>query len=134
MFRLACFALLLWIHGTRSAASEPWRRHTIDGSSLGADGVRLADVNGDGLADIATGWEEGGVVRAYVNPGPKEASRPWPAVTVGSVKSPEDAVFADLDGDGATDVVSSTEGKSRTPKASLARCTPTGRHRIPPTT
>jgi hypothetical protein len=56
MFRLACFALLLWIHGTRSAASEPWRRHTIDGSSLGADGVRLADVNGDGLADRATNW------------------------------------------------------------------------------
>ena len=32
--------------------AEPWKRHTIDKSSRGADGVRLADVNGDGLQDI----------------------------------------------------------------------------------
>ena len=47
---------------------EPWRRHPIDGSSRGADGVRAADVNGDGLVDFPTGWEEGGRVRAYLNP------------------------------------------------------------------
>ena len=40
-------------------AAEPWPRHVIDDSSVGADGVRLADVNGDGLPDITTGWEEG---------------------------------------------------------------------------
>ena len=50
-----------------------WRRHTIDDSSKGADGVRLADVNGDELVDIATGWEEGGVTRAYINPGHEKA-------------------------------------------------------------
>ncbi|MGZ0167490.1 MAG: FG-GAP repeat domain-containing protein [Planctomycetales bacterium] len=94
--------------------AEPWPRHTIDNSSRGADGVRLTDVNGDGHLDITTGWEEGGVIRVYLNPGPEKASAAWPAVTVGSVKSPEDAVFADLDGDGATDVVSSCEGKTRT--------------------
>lgn len=88
-----------------------WTRHTIDDTSRGADGVRLADVNGDGLMDIATGWEEGGRVRAYVNPGPKRAKEMWPSVTVGEVRSPEDAVFVDLDGDGAVDVVSSCEGK-----------------------
>lgn len=94
--------------------AEPWQRHTIDDSSRGADGVRMTDVNGDGHLDITTGWEEGGVIRVYLNPGPKKASEVWPAVTVGSVKSPEDAVFADLDGDGAIDVVSSCEGKTRT--------------------
>lgn len=94
--------------------AEPWRRHVIDASSRGADGVRLADVNGDGLLDITTGWEEGGVIRVYVNPGCDRAAEPWPAVTVGRVKSPEDAVFTDLDGDGATDVVSSCEGSVRT--------------------
>lgn len=91
-----------------------WQRHTIDASSQGSDGVRLADVNGDGLQDIATGWEEGGKVRVYLNPGHKKSRDPWPAVTVGSVPSPEDAVFVDLNQDGAVDVISSTEGKSRT--------------------
>lgn len=91
----------------------PWKRHVIDASSEGADGVRLIDVNGDGLLDITTGWEEGGVIRVYLNPGPAEAREPWPAATVGEVKSPEDAVFVDLDGDGAIDVVSSCEGRER---------------------
>jgi hypothetical protein len=49
--------------------SEPWVRHTIDSSSEGADGIRLADINRDDLMDITTGWEEGGVVRAYLHPG-----------------------------------------------------------------
>ena len=92
---------------------EPWARHTIDGESRGADGVRLAEVNGDGLMDITTGWEEGGVIRVYLNPGHAKAREKWPAVTVGKVGSPEDAVFADLDGDGAADVVSACEGKVR---------------------
>lgn len=96
-----------------TAAVTPWQRHTIDKSSRGADGVRLLDVNGDGHMDIATGWEEGGVVRAYLNPGHAEAKQPWPAVTVGKVKSAEDAVLVDLDGDGAADVVSACEGRTQ---------------------
>ncbi|MEQ8787950.1 MAG: VCBS repeat-containing protein [Pirellulaceae bacterium] len=115
--RLSCVAAmvgLLFIAPTGVSAGEPWTRHTIDNRSRGADGVRLADVNGDGLPDITTGWEEGGVIRVYVNPGPQKAKHAWPAVTVGAVKSPEDAVLVDLDGDGALDVVSSCEGKTRT--------------------
>jgi hypothetical protein len=64
-------------------AADPWARHTVDSSSRGADGVRLADVNGDSLLDIATGWEEGGRIRVYLNPGPHKSKAPWPAVTVG---------------------------------------------------
>lgn len=105
--------LLLCLTLATGQADEPWKRHTIDDSSRGADGVRLADVNGDGLMDIATGWEEGGIVRAYLHPGRGKERTAWPAVTVGEVKSPEDAVFVDLDGDGAQDVVSSCEGKTR---------------------
>ena len=107
------FILLLVTGALQSRADAPWQRHSIDDSSRGADGVRLADVNGDGHLDITTGWEEGGVIRVYLNPGPKKAAQKWPAVTVGTVKSPEDAVFADLDGDGSMDVVSSCEGKTR---------------------
>jgi hypothetical protein len=91
-----------------------WTCHVIDGTSAGADGVKLGDLNGDGLPDIVTGWEEGGEVRVYLNPGPSKRRQPWPRVTVGKVASPEDAIFADLDGDGRLDVVSCTEGKTRT--------------------
>ncbi len=94
--------------------ATPWTRHSIDSSEKGADGVRLADVNDDGLLDIATGWEEAGIVRVYVHPGTDKVRMPWPSVTVGTVARPEDAVFADINGDGAMDVVSSTEGDEKT--------------------
>lgn len=94
-------------------AGEPWTLHVIDNASNGADGVRFADFNGDGLPDIATAWEEGGSIRVYQNPGPADARNPWPAVEVGRVLSPEDAVMADLDGDGSLDVVSCSEGNER---------------------
>ena len=109
--------LLFWIAATIPALSqEIWPRHTIDPADAesgkrGADGVRLGDANGDGLLDVTTGWEQGGAVRICLNPGPTKAKNKWPAFTVGSVKGVEDAVFADLDGDGALDVVSCAEGK-----------------------
>ena len=92
------------VYGDDAIPGLPWRRHTVDDSSIGADGVRLRDVNGDGLPDIATGWEEGNIVRAYLHPGFGRVRERWPAVTVRQVGSPEDAVFADLDGSGRLDV------------------------------
>ena len=76
--------------------------------------MKLADVNGDKLQDIVTGWEEGGLTRVYVHPGPSKAKGKWPAVTVGKTPSVEDAVFIDLNADGTMDVVTSCEGKART--------------------
>lgn len=90
-----------------------WEMHTIDNSSRGADGIRTADINGDGLFDLVSGWEEGGQIRVYLNPGPVNVKSAWPATTVGEVASPEDAVFADLDQDGHFDVISCCEGKTR---------------------
>ena len=67
-----CCVALIVSHLPLVAAqpASPWPRHVIDRSSRGADGVRLADVNGDGRFDLATGWEEGGTVRSL------SASRP----------------------------------------------------------
>lgn len=90
-----------------------WKRHVIDSSFSGADGVRLADVNNDNLMDIATGWEEGGYTKVYLHPGYSLVRQKWPSVIVGKTPSVEDAVFADIDDDGAVDVISSTEGKNR---------------------
>ena len=97
-----------------ASAGQPWQRHAIDDTSRGADGVRLADFNGDGRMDIATGWEEGGVIRLYLQPETKNVRKHWPRVTVGKVTSAEDAVPVDLDGDGALDIVSSCEGSTKT--------------------
>jgi hypothetical protein len=94
-------------------AGEPWVRHVIDNTSHGADGTKLGDINRNGLLDVTTGWEEGGVTRVYLNPGPARARQPWPKVTIGKTPSAEDAVFADLDGDGFLDVVSSAEGSTQ---------------------
>ncbi len=78
---------------------------------MGADGVRVADVNGDGRPDLTTGWEQGGAVRIAFHPGFADVQQPWPAVTVGTVPGVEDAAFADLDGDDSIDVISCAEGK-----------------------
>ena len=94
-------------------AESPWKCRIIDGTSRGADGVKLADVNGDGFMDITTGWEEEGLTRVYLNPGPALAKEKWPSVTTGRTPSVEDAVFVDLDQDGAVDVVSCCEGRSQ---------------------
>ena len=116
--RLWIFVLVWWLLAISIAVGadekQAWQRHAIDTTSRGADGVRVRDVNGDGRLDFTTGWEEGGVIRVYLHPGNDKVRKPWPMVTVGKVKSPEDAVFVDLDGDGAIDVVSSCEGRTRT--------------------
>ncbi len=109
--------LLVWIiliSCVPKGYSSPWKMHIIDNSSQGADGVRVGDANNDGLLDFATGWEEGGKVRICINPGHKRSKFRWPSTTVGKVKSPEDAFWADINGDGVPEVVSCCEGGERT--------------------
>lgn len=96
------------------APGPEWKRHAIDDTSKGADGVKIGDINSDGLPDLVTGWEEGNVVRVYLHPGHAKSREPWPQVTVGKVNSAEDAIFTDLDSDGRLEAVSLTEGKTRT--------------------
>ncbi|GAB5443594.1 MAG: hypothetical protein Fues2KO_39430 [Fuerstiella sp.] len=96
------------------AVDRAWVRHTIDDGSQGADGVRLGDMDQDGRVDIVTGWEEGGAIRICFGPQTAQVRSRWPVAQIGSVKSPEDAVFADVTGDGWLDVVSCCEGKTQT--------------------
>jgi hypothetical protein len=91
----------------------PWKMHVIDNTFSGADGVRLADVNGDGRPDNTTGMEESNSVRAFLHPGYAAVKNSWPAVTIGNAAQTEDAFFVDLDGDRAMDVISSGQGSSR---------------------
>lgn len=117
---VACLIFILSLYGELEAqqtspffstarTSAPWPRHTIDNSSSGADGVKLADINKDGHVDIVTGWEEGGLTKLYLNPGKAKVKEIWPAVTVGVTPNVEDAVFMDMNNDGRLDVVSCGE-------------------------
>jgi hypothetical protein len=111
MNRIVIF--LLTAGSTATMAGESWTLHTVDNASRGADGVRLADVDRDGRLDVVTGWEEGGKIRICFQPTVSAVRIPWPSILVGNVKSPEDAVFADVNDDGWLDVVSSCEGNQQ---------------------
>ncbi len=76
----------LWPHSS-------WQRHTIDDSSIGTDGTRFGDLNGDGLLDITTPWEQDGQVRVSINPGNDGLKYTWPRITVGEIGDPEDVFF-----------------------------------------
>lgn len=91
----------------------PWDRFAIDASLRGADGVKLADVNKDGLLDMVTGWEESGKTKIYFHPGARHVENPWPSVTLGSTPNCEDAAWIDLNQDGWLDVVVSCEGREQ---------------------
>jgi hypothetical protein len=66
---------------TGATAEGSWARHTIAAGWRGADGVNLADVNGDRLLDVATGWEEAGIVTVSLHP-LGDGKGAWPTVTV----------------------------------------------------
>lgn len=102
----------------------------------GADGVDLADADGDGDMDIVTGWEESGVTYVYFNPcNPPDPENPTSCTNPGAVYQEwaypyaldpadvrggestnyiEDAAFADFDLDGKPDgVITATEGLNK---------------------
>jgi len=94
-------------------AQSQWKHHIIDNSLSGADGVKLADVNEDGRLDIATGWEEGGLTKLYLQPPTQLVKEKWLAVVVGKTPDVEDAVLADMNNDGKLDIVSCSEGETK---------------------
>ena len=117
------FRQMKWTHfryrnfkvwGHKKNKQPAWPRRTIDDMGSGADGVKLGDMDQDGKMDIVTGWEESGITKVYLHPGVKQVRGKWPKITVGNTPQVEDAVFADLDGDGQLEIISATEGKTQT--------------------
>lgn len=91
---------------------ETWPMHAIDPApSSGSDGVKLADVNGDGFSDLVSGFEEDGVSRIYIHPGSEKVRKYWEYVELPS-PDVEDAVLVDLDNNGVVDLVTASEGRT----------------------
>ncbi len=95
-------------HGGGPSGSG-WPRHTIDNTPLGADGVRVADLNNDGQPDFVTAWEYSGQIRLALNPGGCASTGVWQSATVGWVADCEDTFAVDLDQDGRQDLVTCAE-------------------------
>lgn len=86
----------------------PWTAHTIySGGLVGADGVDVADVNGDGWPDAVSPWETSGRVSATLGNG-------GGTVVLGqglSLGPVEDAIWADVDDDGEMDIIVASENQ-----------------------
>jgi hypothetical protein len=90
------------------AARAGWVFHVIDNRGNGADGVAVADINGDGNPDVAGNFQESGIARLYLNPGAGGVRDPWSAVDIANswgFVGIEDVSFADLNGDSRPDAM-----------------------------
>ncbi len=94
-------------------ASYPteWTMVTIASNAttglVGSDGVDTTTIGGN-LA-VTSAWEQSGVVTVSVKSGSGVGT--WSTTQLATVVSVEDAIFCDVDQDGAVDVVGSGQGK-----------------------
>lgn len=87
--------------------------HTIDNSYIGADGARPDPRAGLEPGEFAVVWEQSGLTALYTPRRASAAACVWPFEFVGATPSAEDAVAADIDGDGDRDVLVCMEGLER---------------------
>ncbi|MBD3243094.1 MAG: hypothetical protein GF331_21060 [Chitinivibrionales bacterium] len=113
-FSLVSRAQIVVLVLVSAICAQTWPQHIIDNQDDGADGIRFADINGDGLLDGVSGWEEAHRVRIYLHPGVAAVTQRWPKATIASNQGAlEDACFHDIDHDGAMDVISCAEANGR---------------------
>jgi hypothetical protein len=88
-----------------------WEMHPVDnpGDWL-ANGLSIADINGDGFSDFLTNYEFSGRIRVAINPGPGEIkdaylNNYWEGFNVAVIPNAESSAFADIDNDGFFDII-----------------------------
>jgi hypothetical protein len=89
-----------------SPAAQVWNKHVIhNGSKLG-NGLNPADINGDGLLDYVTNYEDTGDIRLIVHPGlnSPQLKKDWQSLDIARFRTAESTALGDLDGDGFPDV------------------------------
>lgn len=93
-----------------------WQVGTVGQISSGADKIRMADVDRDGLVDVVVRSSAGNLIQAFRGPpGATTAplrNIPWQVYTLAEFTDRTPAAFAlgDIDGDGQNDLVASATG------------------------
>lgn len=85
----------------------------LNGGTLFAFRQCVGVVNGDGLPDIAVGFEEAGITKLFFHPVRTEVKAIWLSASLAPTISVEDASIVDVDGDGNPDVLALTEGDDK---------------------
>jgi len=95
---------------------DEWQVGTIGQIAMGADIVRLSDVDRDGILDAVVRSSEGGLIQWFKGPpGPTTApvrAIPWQVYTLAEFleREPQALVVGDMNSDGYMEVVSAAEG------------------------